>query len=67
MRKDVTPRNTLLDVRVVARNIEKGILTQAEYQDHLTKLPDVGANSIAISARLGEDDTIEEDSDDDES
>jgi hypothetical protein len=31
----------LLDKRVVMRNIEKGVLTQADYQQHLQDLEDL--------------------------
>lgn len=59
MRKDVTPRNNLLDRRVVERNIRKGIVTREEYDKSLSELPDVGGNAVIIAARLGEDDEHE--------
>lgn len=54
MRKDVTPRDTLLDRRVVERNIRKGIVTREEYDGFLQGLPDVSAQAELIRARLGE-------------
>ena len=35
----------LLDKRVVERNLAKGILTRADLDKHLTKLPDVEHNA----------------------
>lgn len=75
MRKDVTPLHTLLDRRVVERNIRKGIVTREEYQKFLDGLGDVAVNAELIRARLGEeeepesvgadlDDDLEDDDDD---
>ncbi len=69
MRKDVTPRDMLLDRRVVERNIRKGIVTRDEYESFLKALPDAADNSEAIRAKLGEhdaDDDFAEDDIDDE-
>ncbi len=54
MRKDVTPRDMLLDRRVVERNIRKGLVTREEYAQWLGTLPDGGTNAEVIHARLGE-------------
>jgi hypothetical protein len=55
MRKDSTPRDMLLDRRVVERNIRKGIVTREEYDTFLRELGDTAENSELITARLGED------------
>lgn len=55
MRKDSTPRDMLLDRRVVERNIRKGIVTREEYEAFLRQLGDSSDNAEAVSARLGED------------
>lgn len=54
MRTDVTPRDILLDRRIVERNIRKGVVTREDYERHLQSLPDVGGNAELIAARLGE-------------
>ena len=56
MRKDVNPIHSLLDRRVVERNIRKGIVTREEYQKFLDSLGDAAANAETMRARLGEDD-----------
>lgn len=66
MRKDSTPRDMLLDRRVVERNIRKGIVTREEYEAFLKALPDSTDNSELIAARLGEDEEVLEDDVDDE-
>lgn len=76
MRKDVTPIHSLLDRRVVERNIRKGIVTREEYQKFLDSLGDAAANAETMRARLGEDDEptaaasddddIDDDDDDDD-
>ncbi len=58
MRKDVTPLHSLVDRRVVERNIRKGIVTREEYQKFLEALPDAGANAEVMRARLGEDEEL---------
>ncbi len=69
MRKDSTPRDMLLDRRVVERNIRAGIVTREEYDASLRALVDTGENAESIRARLGEDevapdvDETEEDDD----
>jgi len=65
MRKDSTPRDMLLDRRVVERNIRKGIVTREEYDTFLRELGDTADNAESITARLGEDD-LGDDIDDDE-
>jgi hypothetical protein len=64
MRTDVTPRDILLDRRIVERNIRKGVVTREEYERHLQTLPDVGANAELIAARLGEREEAVDDDDD---
>ncbi len=72
MRKDVNPIHSLLDRRVVERNIRKGIVTREEYQKFLDSLGDAAANAETMRARLGEDDEpvaaaeSDDDGDDDE-
>lgn len=56
MRKDVTPLHSLVDRRVVERNIRKGIISREEYQTFLDGLKDVAANAETVRARLGVDD-----------
>jgi hypothetical protein len=60
MRKDSTPRDMLLDRRVVERNIRKGIVTREEYDTFLRELGDTADNAETIAARLGEDEAVEE-------
>jgi hypothetical protein len=70
MRKDVTPLHSLVDRRVVERNIRKGILSREEYQTFLDGLKDVANNAETVRARLGVDDepvevdAIDDDEDD---
>ena len=72
MRKDVTPREMLLDRRVVERNIRKGLVTREEYQQYVSSLPDAAENAEEIRARLGEEEALaagasdEDDDEDDE-
>ena len=66
MRKDSTPRDMLLDRRVVERNIRKGIVTREEYETFLRELGDTAENAESITARLGEEDAVDENEDDDE-
>ncbi len=69
MRKDVTPLHSLVDRRVVERNIRKGIIGRDEYQSFLDGLKDSSANAEVVRARLGVDeeqldvDSSEEDDD----
>ena len=66
MRKDSTPRDMLLDRRVVERNIRKGIVTREEYDTFLRELGDASANAESITARLGEEDPVDDVDEDDE-
>lgn len=66
MRKDSTPRDMLLDRRVVERNIRKGIVTREEYETFLRELGDASENSEVIAARLGEDEAADDDETDEE-
>lgn len=66
MRTDITPRDILLDRRIVDRNIRKGVVTREEYEKHLQTLPDVGGNAEVIAARLGEYDEADLPDEDDE-
>ncbi|MDB4927901.1 MAG: hypothetical protein JWM10_385 [Myxococcaceae bacterium] len=68
MRKDSTPRDMLLDRRVVERNIRKGIVTREEYDTFLRELGDTADNAETITAKLGEDDVVDavDDEEDDE-
>lgn len=64
MRKDSTPRDMLLDRRVVERNIRKGIVTREEYETFLRQLGDTADNAEAVAAKLGEDEIDDEDESD---
>lgn len=66
MRKDSTPRDMLLDRRVVERNIRKGIVTREEYDTFLRELGDTADNAESVTARLGEDDLVDDIDDDEE-
>lgn len=66
MRKDSTPRDMLLDRRVVERNIRKGIVTREEYEAFLRQLGDASDNAETVSARLGEDDEQDDDESEEE-
>lgn len=66
MRKDSTPRDMLLDRRVVERNIRKGIVTREEYDAFLRELGDTADNAESVTARLGEDDLVDDIDDDEE-
>ena len=66
MRKDSTPRDMLLDRRVVERNIRKGIVTREEYDTFLRELGDTADNAESVTARLGEEEPVDDDNDDDE-
>jgi hypothetical protein len=59
MRKDTTPRDMLLDRRVIERNIRKGLVNREEYEKSLAALPDVSEQAEEIRARLGVDDQPE--------
>ncbi len=39
----------LLDVRVAARNIENGLLSQSDYDKHISSLPDVADKAEPIA------------------
>ncbi|MBK6528673.1 MAG: hypothetical protein IPN17_13965 [Deltaproteobacteria bacterium] len=66
MRKDSTPRDMLLDRRVVERNIRTGIVTREEYDTFLRELGDTADNAESVTARLGEDDLVDDIDDDEE-
>lgn len=66
MRKDSTPRDMLLDRRVVERNIRKGIVTREEYDTFLRELGDTADNAESVTARLGEDELVDDVDDDEE-
>ena len=63
MRRDTTPRDMLLDRRVVQRNIRKGLVTREEYEAYLAGLGDVSDQAEEIRARLGEEEPDDEDED----
>lgn len=66
MRKDSTPRDMLLDRRVVERNIRKGIVTREEYETFLRELGDTADNAECVTARLGEEEPVDDVDDEDE-
>ncbi len=62
----------LFDVRILERNLQKGLITQEEYEKHLADLDDAEENAAVIEAEfvegvLDEDEEEEEaeESDDD--
>jgi hypothetical protein len=56
----------LLDRRVVERNIRTGIVTREEYDTFLRELGDTADNAESVTARLGEDDLVDDIDDDEE-
>lgn len=44
----------LFDVRVLKRNLEKGLISRQEYDDYLSKLGDAESNSTTIQAEFVE-------------
>ncbi|MCB9593916.1 MAG: hypothetical protein H6719_14375 [Sandaracinaceae bacterium] len=50
----------ILDKRVVARNMAKGIVTQDDLQKHLAKLPDAESNAVACAPVVPRDGSEEE-------
>jgi hypothetical protein len=66
MRKDTTPRDMLLDRRVVDRNIKKGLVTREEYDKSLAALPDVADQAEEVRVRLGAEDEVDDIDDTDE-
>ena len=42
------------DKRIVGRNIKKGIISQKDYQDHLSSLEDLEDKSEVINIQIGE-------------
>lgn len=48
------------DKRIVGRNIKKGIVSQKDYQDHLSSLEDLEDKSEVIKIQIGEDDEGDE-------
>lgn len=47
-------KNRLFDVRTVERNIEKGLVTQEEYDAHVASLDDAEDNATVIEAEFKE-------------
>ena len=41
----------LLDIRIVERNLEKGLLSRKDYAKYLKDLPDVGDKAEPVSER----------------
>ncbi len=54
---------SIIDKRVVDRNVKKGLVTREAYDKYLHALPDVADLSEKIQARLGAEDEIEDDED----
>jgi hypothetical protein len=63
MRGKDSPSDTLLDKRVIERNIKKGLVSRETFEKHLTALPDVADQAETIQARLGDDDDLDDDED----
>ncbi|MEI8259060.1 MAG: hypothetical protein WCJ30_25610 [Deltaproteobacteria bacterium] len=61
---------SLIDKRVVERNIKKGLVSRETFDKHLQSLPDVAEQAETVRARLGDHeesaDDSEEESDGDE-
>lgn len=55
----------LFDVRVLERNLQKGLITEEEYEKHLADLEDVEENATVIEAEFVEG-VLDEDEDEDE-
>ncbi len=51
----------LVDKRIVERNIERGVLADADYQKYLKELADVRDNADVIRLHDGSDDEGEDD------
>ncbi len=49
-------KDHIMDKRIIRRNIDRGRLTQAQYDAHLASLPDVEDKAVAqtIEVRSGE-------------
>ena len=42
------------DVRILERNLRKGLISKAEYDQYLAELPDMEAGGVAIEAEFVE-------------
>lgn len=42
----------LIDKRIVARHIKKGLLSEKDYEKHLKSLPDLADNAVPFESRL---------------
>ena len=47
----------LFDVRLIARHLEKGVITGTQVEQHLQSLPDVAA----LAESMDEDDVVDDD------
>lgn len=56
---------SLIDKRVIERNIKKGLVTREAFDKHLSALPDVADQAETMKAKLGEEEVedIADDSD----
>lgn len=48
------PSNQLFDVRILDRNLQKGLITREQYDKHLAALDDVEADAVPVEARFVE-------------
>ena len=52
--------SSIFDKRVVRRNIERGLITQQDYLDHLAGLPDTTDLSEPVEEQLYPEDELED-------
>lgn len=48
------PQELLLDVRLIERHIERGLITREQYQKYLDELPDRSEKSTTIKVDLND-------------
>jgi hypothetical protein len=58
-------KERLFDLRTVERNIEKGLITRKEYQEHLESLGDQADNAGTMEAQF-EEGVLEDDEEEEE-
>jgi hypothetical protein len=61
-RDDAKAERLLYDIRIIERNIKKGLVNRKDYHEYLKTLPDA-ADKIAPSSDLVDDDDLDEDLD----
>lgn len=48
------PSNQLFDVRILDRNLQKGLITREQYDKHLAELADIEGEAVDVEARFVE-------------